>query len=355
MNLKAVERIVNAVLYEGYILYPYRASAVKNRQRFNFGAIFPEPYSVSQKGAEPSSMQTECLLMVAPETMLEVKVRFLHLLSREVGKHIPPRQGLPPAAEPRYEVVNTLQVGDRLFQTWEEAVEREVDIPKISINELLTDGPRQFKFGFPSSQHLEQLHDEDRAIAGVIVRTQWLVAGAVEVTAEPAGDRTCKVTVRIQNLTALGSVDSLSRDAALMRSLVSAHTILGVSGGEFLSLLDPPEGAREAAAGCRNIGTWPVLVGEEGERDCMLSSPIILYDYPQIAPESPGDLFDGTEIDEILTLRIMTLTDEEKREMRGVDERARQILERTERIPAEEMAKLHGAVRSMRRVQEDRR
>jgi hypothetical protein len=355
MNLKAVERIVNAVLYEGYILYPYRASAVKNRQRFNFGAIFPNAYSVAQKGAEPSSMQTECLLMVGPETGLEVKIRFLHLLAREVGRYVPRRQGLPPGDEPYYEVVNTLLVGDRLFQTWEEAVEREVDVPKISVNQLLTGGARQLQFGFASSQKLEPVNDEDGNLSGVIVRTQWLVAGAVEVAAEPAGNKTCKVTVRIQNLTALGSVDTLSREAALMRSLVSAHTILGVSGGEFLSLLDPPDGAREAAAGCRNIGTWPVLVGEDGERDCMLSSPIILYDYPQIAPESAGDLFDGTEIDEILTLRIMTLTDEEKREMRGVDERARQILERTERMPAEAMAKLHGAVRSMRRVQEDGR
>ena len=77
----------------------------------------------------------------------------------------------------------------------------------------------------------------------------------------------------------------------------------------------------------------------------MLSSPIILYDYPQIAPESAGDLYDGTEIDEILTLRIMTLTDEEKREMRSVDERARQILERTEKLSTHEMMKLHGALR----------
>ena len=112
---------------------------------------------------------------------------------------------------------------------------------------------------------------------------------------------------------------------------------------------------RDAAAGCHNVGTWPVLVGEAGERDCMLSSPIILYDYPEIAPESPGDLFDGTEIDEILTLRIMTLTEEEKRAMRGVDERARQILERTETLPVEQLMKMHGAMRSLRSTEEDER
>ena len=87
----------------------------------------------------------------------------------------------------------------------------------------------------------------------------------------------------------------------------------------------------------------------------MLSSPIILYDYPEIAPESPGDLFDGTEIDEILTLRIMTLTEEEKRAMRGVDERARQILERTETLPVEQLMKMHGAMHSLRSTEEDER
>lgn len=96
--------------------------------------------------------------------------------------------------------------------------------------------------------------------------------------------------------------------------------------------------------------TWPVLVGSEG--DSILSSPIILYDYPQIAPESPVSLFDGTEIDEILMLRIMTLTDEEKDEMRRGDDRVREILERTESLTPEAFMKLHGTIRSMRPVDE---
>ena len=139
-----------------------------------------------------------------------------------------------------------------------------------------------------------------------------------------------KLTVRISNISRIEALGPVSREEALARSLVSAHTILEVRDGEFVSLIDPPERYREFAEDCQNVGTWPVLVGEEGQRDTMLSSPIILYDYPQIAPESPGDLFDGAEIDEILSLRIMTMTEEEKREMRESDDRARQILERTE-------------------------
>ena len=144
----------------------------------------------------------------------------------------------------------------------------------------------------------------------------------------------------------------LHRDEGLLRSLVSTHTILGLRAGEFVSLLDPPDPWRDLAAGCRNEGTWPVLVGENGAKDTMLSSPIILYDYPQVAPESPGDLFDSTEIDEILTLRILTLTDEEKQTMAAVDERARALLHRTESLAGEQLLGLHGTVRDLRPVSE---
>jgi hydrogenase maturation protease len=140
------------------------------------------------------------------------------------------------------------------------------------------------------------------------------------------------------------------QEAVLMRTFASAHTVLRLEGGEFVSLTDPPNDCQQAAAGCQNLGTWPVLVGDEskGERDTLLSSPIILPDYPQIAPESNGDLFDGTEIDEILTLRIQTMTDEEKMEMRTVDEHARRLLERADNATGQDMLKLHGVMREGR-------
>ena len=143
------------------------------------------------------------------------------------------------------------------------------------------------------------------------------------------------------------------RDQALARSLVSAHILLGAAGGQFVSLLDPPENLKEVVESCHNIGIWPVLVGAEGERDTMLASPIILYDYPQIAPESQGDFFDGAEIDEILALRILTMTDAEKHEMRHGDERARKMLERTESLPMEHLMKLHGTLRELRPLKEE--
>ncbi len=334
MNLEMVEKIADVVLYEGYILYPYRASTVKNQQRWNFGVLCPQSYCVAQKDTEAWMMQTQCLAHVSPATTLDVKVRFLHLMNREVGEFSNLQRD--------YVVVPSLELNGRLFQSWQEAVDRDVVLSDLRIS---TESERR-RFSYPSSKSSESLPDSSTGqIAGVIVRTQEAIEGEIEVSAKPVHNDYLLITIRISNQTDFENASNKSRDEALLRSFVSTHTILHLNEGEFVSLLDPPLELHDAAAGCNNVGTYPVLIGDDGERDCMLSSPIILYDYPKIAPESAGDLCDGTEIDEILTLRILTLTEDEKREMRGVDERARRILERTESLSAEQLLKLHGAVR----------
>jgi len=63
-------------------------------------------------------------------------------------------------------------------------------------------------------------------------------------------------------------------------------------------------------------------------------------------------LFDGTEIDEILALRNHDMTDDEKREMRKYRCPRRRILERTEALPIEHLAKLHGTLRDLRSLKE---
>jgi hypothetical protein len=158
----------------------------------------------------------------------------------------------------------------------------------------------------------------------------------------------------VQNMTPFPNGAATKREEALPLSLVSAHLVLGLTGGEFVSLLDPGETYRESAAGCSNVGVFPVLAGEEPDRSIMLCSPIILYDYPKVAPESAGDFFDGTEMDEMLTLRVLTLTDAEKQEMRSGDPRARRILERTEALTSDAMLKAHGIIRDLREIRGDR-
>jgi len=353
MNLTKVEQIANALLYEGYLLYPYRATAVKNRLRWNFGVVAPQMHSLAKGSSETWSMKTECLVLAEPEATLEIKARFLHLMTREVGtlsdKATTTGSDPETGVDPRFQVVDSLEVGGELFQTWQEAVEREVITPSLSVDKLLGQ-PLELIFGFPSRIESEPLHCPDGLLAGLIVRRQRSIRGALQVSTEQVSDQLFKVVVTIQNWTSSERAEDQSQEERLMGSLVSAHTILSIESGEFVSLLDPADQYRDAAQSCCNVGTYPVLAGEEGDRHTMLSSPIILYDYPKIAEESGGDLFDSTEIDEILSLRILTLTDAEKREMRNLDERSRRILERTETLPPEQMMKLHGVMRSLGRA-----
>jgi hypothetical protein len=364
MNTRVVEEIANAVLYEGYILYPYRASAVKNRKRFNFGVLGPSANAESQTAAAAASMQTECLVLGRPSTEIEVKVRFLQIVARVPGV----LAGAPTEScreiPARFRPVDSLEVDGKSFSTWQEALERELALPACGLREIAAHSVCR-EFSFPAKQEFEPLRAKDGQIVAALKRNRERLVGCVEISAEPAagldaqtsglgpasGPGLFHVRVRITNLTAAGIEDNA--DEALARSLVSTHTLLGVREGEFESLLDPAEQFKSAVAACRNIGTFPVLVGYEGRRDMMLSSPIILYDYPQVAMESAAQFFDGTEIDEMLALRIMTLTDDEKRAMSQLDEKARQLLERTETLPPEHMMKLHGVLRGLRPIEEN--
>jgi hypothetical protein len=350
VNTKLVEEIANAVLYEGYMLYPYRPSSVKNRQRWNLGVVYPKAYSEMQTGADNWFMQTECLATGGAGTELSVKVRFLQAVARTIGQPRIPLDEWPISGEgsrePDFQIVETLQVGDQILHTWEEAIERELTLPPQPLNDSVTE-TRSSQALFPGGRETEPVRNLDGKIAAFIVRTKKSVTAQVDVSAVPVNQGLFRITVRISNLAATDPA-SVSRADALMQSLLSAHTILAIEGGEFVSLLDPPASLKEFVSACSNIGTWPVLAGEECRREIMLSSPIILYDYPQIAPESPGNLFDGTEIDEILALRILTLTEEEKHEMRSADAHAQQILERTESMPMEHFMKLHGVLRGLR-------
>jgi hypothetical protein len=315
MSFAAVEKIVQALLYDGYLLYPYRPSALKNRQRWLFGRLLPREFSIAHDETEAWKIQTECLIRSTPSTELEVRVRFLQLMESDKTN------------------------GDAV---WNETVER--DVP-VTVNlERITSCPARFEFSFPPQ-----------------------LEGAVTLSAEQSLAGVFKLTVCIENLSS--GVAGQDLDRALYHSLLSTHTLLRIvvhaarapqdhtraacttlrvqqdpTRATFISLLDPPETYRTIAASCRNNGSWPVLIGSEPGR-MMLSSPIILYDYPQVAPESPGDLFDNTEIDELLSLRIQTLTEAEKEEMSASNERARTVLERTDALTEHQLLNLHGRLR----------
>ncbi|MFP8885207.1 hypothetical protein [Streptomyces mangrovi] len=363
------EKIVRTCLYEGYLLWPYRRSALKNTKRWTFGGVFPR--SCADTLGEPHRMRTQVLLETggrpADRTEVAVRVRFLHVVDRGVV-----RQG-PDGPE----VVDELTVDGERHLAWQEATEREVSVP-VRLDTVLGRTVRT-PVAVPAGSDREPVLDASGRTAGALVRRWNALSGTVEIGAEPVADGVFRLTVRVENTTpcpAPDPVDRGAREAACAYAFVSTHTVLHSRTGRFVSLLDPPGRLREAVSACENQGTWPVLVdddtgtdtdgtGDGGDGDgasgtgdgsfarTVLSSPVTLYDFPEVAPESPGDLFDGTEIDRLLILGVMSLTEEEKREARACDPRAREILERCAGLGPDELLALHGTIREFRPVREE--
>jgi hydrogenase maturation protease len=254
-----VRAIADAVLYEGYALWPYTRSALKNQRRWTWGGVFP-PAHTALHPDDPCEMRAQ--VRCDDPAAVRVTVRFLQVVAREA---------------------------DEEYLAWDEATEREV-------------GPGGF------------------AIAASSGARSWrAIAGRVDTAVE--GDR---LTVTVRNETPFAG----DREAALRQTLCSTHMVL--RGARFVSATE--------AEDCESRGCWPVLIDDT----TMLCSPIILEDRPRIAPESPGDLFDGGEIDGLLALNILALTDAEKAEMRASDPRTRAILERTEALTEEQVWRLSG-------------
>jgi hypothetical protein len=326
-----IRQIADAVLYEGYILWPYRRSALKNQQRWTFGGVYPRAHSEGRED-DPWRMRTECLVQAGNRARVDVRIRFLHVVERRIARST--------AAGSKF--VDELEVDGTRYLAWEEARERELGASDLLPRDLVQG--QVLSIDIAPGQEREALTDSCGTVAGEIVRSWHGVRGAVRIGAEVLSRGLLRLRVTIENETPWAGG---GRAEVLARTFCSTHTTLRVAHGSFVSLTDPPPGLHEHAESCRNEGTWPVLVGEPGEKDTLLSSPIILEDYPRVAPESPGDLFDGGEIDQLLTLNILSLTEEEKREMRDSDPRAREILERTERLSEEELMALHGAIREI--------
>jgi hypothetical protein len=340
-SFELARKVADAVLYEGYLLYPYRASAAKNQARWQFGVLMPRLWSEAGPD-EPWATRTECLLEPEETTTVRVLVRFLHVQAKTVE--------VVDVEAGTFHEVGALPVDGSELVPWDEATEQEVAVEAplawLLAGELVT------PFERPGGRRVEPVHTAAGKLTGRTVRRRWPVLGSVRLSAERLEGPYGLVRLRlvVENASAWHEPDA-DRSVALRRSLVAAHSLIGIDQGVFLSLLDPPEWAKPAAEACRNLHTWPVLIGDEGRRDAMLSSPIILYDHPTIAPESPGDLFDATEIDEILTLRTMALTEDEKREARATDPRAAAIIDRVDSMPPELLERLHGAVRYLREVE----
>jgi len=317
MSITEVRKVADAVLYEGYILYPYRASAQKNRSRWQFGVLMPPGYAAADP-SESSTMRAECVFEHRGQPSLEVTARFLQVQRRRTDGAVEDA-GVP--------------------AVWDEAVEQEVTetVPA----QALFGGGAVARFAVPGGEDTENM-----AGARVVWRREKLTGTVwVRATPLPGPWQAARLTVQVTNESGAGT--PASREEALPAALVAAHLIITVSGGAFLSMTDPPEWASPQVAACKNTGCWPVLAGPEDSRQVMLAAPIILPDHPQVASESPGELYDGTEIDEILTLRTLALSAEEKAAARATDPRAAALIDRVDAMDPQSIAQLHGTIRTM--------
>jgi hypothetical protein len=337
-HLAHARKVADAILYEGYLLYPYRQSSQKNQVRFQFGVLMPPAYSEIDPH-ESGVSQTECLLECPDDAQVRVLVRFLQLQERVV-------QGISPETGELHDV-GALYVDGTEYTCWNEAAEREQQVT-ASVSALLTED-KNLEFHFGSGESVEELADASGRPAGRLIRRWQELDGVLRLHAERVAGpyQALRLRIRVENVTT-PPVALRSRDDGLRYALIAAHALIGVPGGRFLSMTDPPEWATGAVADCENVRTWPVLAGPEDCRDLMLSSPVILYDHPEIAAESAGDLFDATEIDEILTLRTLALTDAEKREARATDSRVADMMDRLDDLPPEMLERMHGAIRYLR-------
>ncbi|WP_069160119.1 hypothetical protein [Nocardia altamirensis] len=312
--------VADAVLYEGYLLYPYRASSRKNQSRWQFGVLGPDGAAAAGVGEE-SSLSADCLIEATAATTLTLSVRFLQLQRRAVED----RDGVR---------IAELKAGGRSYLTWDEAVERECvfgPLPLAAATRPLL---------VPGGSEVEEIATASGKSAGRLVRTRLPLAGELELSVVD-DDGYVRLTALVRNT---GAAATDQRDA-IARSLIGAHVIVEVTDGQFISLLEPPDEAAAAVSRCARDRCFPVLAGPPGDRSLLLISPIILYDHPEIAEQSEGPLFDSTEIDEILTLRVMTMTDEEKAQARATDPRAGEIIDRCDAMTPEAMQQLHGVLR----------
>ncbi|SDX91471.1 hypothetical protein SAMN05661080_01702 [Modestobacter sp. DSM 44400] len=326
-GIDKVRTIADAVLYEGYLLYPYRASSRKNQSRWQFGVLGPPGASAVGLGEEPG-MAMQCLLAPGQRPgSITVHLRFLHLQAREVQRL---------DADGRFVPVDELTVDGLSVLSWDEAVEREITLPAHALAD-----PVETLLEVPGGEDVEPLSDSRGHVVGRVLRRRWPLAARVAMHTTADGDF-LRLSVSVDNQHP-GPAEN--KDAAIRSSLIGAHLVLKAQGADFVSLLEPSDEASGAATRCSQRRCWPVLAGAPGATDVVLGAPIILYDYPEVAEQSPGALFDGTEIDEILTLRVMTLTDEEKAEARATDPLARAIIDRCDDMSAADLQQLHGILR----------
>jgi hypothetical protein len=279
----ALEELVTTLLWEGYALYPYTPGATKNATPTPFGIVYPPAYAAGGPTTF-DRIRLQGIVEGPAEATLALDVRFLQSTG---ARH--------------------------------EGVARQVTLRATPLAVLEAGGAgAEFAFGG--------------------------VRGRVRMAAQRFDERLARVTMCVHNTTEvdMDPTHPLDRATALGSSLLSTHVLAQVGGARFLSPIDPPEHGAAAVMACAAVNTFPVLAADDDS--ALLGAAIMLPDHPRLAPESRGDLFDGTEIEEALLLHVLALSDGERDEIAEHDPAVRAMVERAVAATPQDIRNLHGRV-----------
>ena len=283
-----LETLVSSLLYEGYALYPYTPGATKNATPTPFGIVYPPAYA-ALNAATHDHLRLECVLEVDGEATVAAGFRFLQAS------------------------------GER-----HKATERRVEVAPARLAELAAGGIGiEFEFAGEATMR-----------------------GRARMRGESLGDGLFRVRACIHNTTELepDAVAEMQRPEALVASMLSTHVVIETSAGRFVSPLERDGAAGAAVAASASVNTFPVLASPDD--DAVLGAAIVLPDHPQIAPQSLGNLFDNTEIEEALLLHVQALSDSEREAIADQDPAVREMIERAAAATPEEVFSLHGLMQA---------
>ncbi|MEP6513945.1 MAG: hypothetical protein ABJA79_08750 [Parafilimonas sp.] len=334
-----LENLTRTLLYEGYALYPYHRSAVKNQKPIPFGVVFPRDYNAHNEHAR-SNMQTQCIIDGSDDSLININVRFLHLKKIELLEHIAPEEN----AGNDFIPVFNLTVKDKSYQAGWQTIERKITAGDLQIAQLIRH-KEVISIGFDKMFERKNIYADSDTIAAKQINNVSEIKGTVIIAAALVENmqNVFRITVNISNTTPVADAEVVTRDEVLSQSFLSTHIVLQTRNAAFISHQSPGEKWEAAIAGCENINTWPILIDENDTT--LLSSPIILYDHPQINPQSSGDLFDSTEIEEALLLHVNLLSDEEKKRIAQSDEKLQAMLSKVSQVTLEELINFHSGLK----------
>ena len=330
-----LESLTKTLLYEGYSLYPYYRSAVKNQKPIPFGVIFPDEYHAFHEHSN-SLMQSQNIICGHDQSALNITARFLHLRNTQLFQKGNKGEIIP---------VFGLHINANNYQAGWQTIERKISAENLSIPELLAK-ELIIPFRFDKTEEVEFIPNaEEKIVAKKIIRVSEM-KGSIKIEADKVkdNDECYRLTVTVINTTNIENAERVSRDEVLQQSFLSTHIILQATQAKFVSHQDPPGELKDLIAACNNLHTWPILIDKNNTT--LLSSPIILYDYPEINPHSSGDLFDSTEIEEALLLHVNLLSDEDKIRIGENDEKVLAMLNKVNNMAPEDLAVYHSVMKS---------